>query len=134
MSNGMIVLCGWLLIVLVPATIVGSVLLIVHYRREYKKKNYLGKTTGIIVKIKRGNFERPSCAYVGYSVDDKEYEIHETLKLKIDPIKVKGIWIGQRKTWKIGPVKIGDLVDLQYDIKNPSHAIIVGNDGLRNVD
>ena len=47
--------------------------------------------------------------------------------MKSETIKVGKIPVGQRKTFVIGPLDVGDAVTVKYDEKNPARAIIAGN-------
>lgn len=120
------------LLILVPIIVVGTVLCIIKHRRNRKKKTYLGVTEGRVDEIKIRGLEYPDVIFVTYFVDDVEYHIKEAIKLKSEAIKIGGIPVGQRKTYRMGNVSVGDYITVQYDIQNPAKAIIAKNDGVMN--
>lgn len=136
MSNGLIILlifaiiCLSLLIFLVQALAVFGILLIGKRNRMKKKETYLGKTRGTITRIVDKGIEHPWVIHVQYEVDGIMYEIKETAKMKSKAIKVAGIPVGQRKSFVLGAVREGDLLEIRYDLQHPEKAIIYGNDGM----
>ncbi|HHU02966.1 MAG TPA: hypothetical protein GXZ91_07530 [Christensenellaceae bacterium] len=120
------------LIVIIPTTIVAIVISTVRRNRNKKKKLYSGITKGRIDRIQHKGLDCPDIVYVSYNVNGVEYSIKETLKLKSEAIKLGGIPIGQRKTYKLGKISEGDYVTVQYDEANPQNAIITDNDGIIN--
>lgn len=129
-SDGVMILITFGLIIFVPLAVVMFILLIARNSRERKKKNYKGFAQGTVEKIRPGGPDHPDVLYVSYSVKGVQYQVKETLKLKSEFIKLGGIPIGQRKTYKMGKLAKGDMVTVQYDEKEPSRAIILGNDGM----
>lgn len=129
-SDGAMILIMFGLIVFVPLAIVALVLLTARSRRERKKKNYKGFAQGIVEEIRPGGLDHPDVLCVSYSVDGIQYRVKESLKLKSELIKLGGIPVGQRKTYKMGKLSAGDLVTVQYDERKPGRAIILGNDGM----
>lgn len=50
--------------------------------------------------------------------------------MKSSVIKVAGVPIGQRKTFVLGTVREGDLLEIRYDMQHSEKAILYGNDGM----
>ena len=130
MSDGMMIILIFGLIIIIPIIVVFSVLFASKSIRERKKKTYTGHVKGTVLKIGGGGLERPYIIYVEYTVDGVSYRIKETAKVKTEAIKIGKIPIGQKKKFVIGQISKGDTVDVQYDERNPKKAIISGNDGL----
>lgn len=57
----------------------------------------------------------PWVIYVSYSVNDVNYEIKKSVKLKSETIKIGVIPIGQRKTFVLSAIKEGDRVTVCYE-------------------
>lgn len=53
--------------------------------------------------------------------------------MKSEAIKIGGIPVGQRKSYQMGNISVGDSVTIQYDPSNPAKALIAENDGTVNV-
>lgn len=132
MSDGMMILLFFILIIGVPLVIVLLGLWIYKMGREKKKASYQGMVEGTIVQLKKRGREAPWIIKVNYCVDGMNYQIQETVKLKSQAIRWKGIPIGQRKTFVLGKIKEGDPILIRYDMNDPKRAIIDGNDGLIN--
>lgn len=130
MSDGMMVLLIFAIIIVVPALTVFLILASAKARRKKKIETYTGSTQGLIEKISTRGVDAPWIIYVAYRVDGVEYRIRETAKLKSETIRLGKIPIGQKKTFVLGPVREGDFVTIKYDLNNPAKAIILGNEGL----
>lgn len=130
LSSGAIIILIWGLIIFVPLIAVISILLAVKYNRKRKKQLYTGITQGVIDEIKYRGIDSPDVICVTYCVNNKEYHIKETIKLKSELIKIGVFPVGQRKSYRMGNIATGDMVQIQYDEKNPQRAIISENDGL----
>lgn len=133
MSDGMIILLVFGILILVPLVVVFGVLGCIKLNRKRKVNNYKGCTEGTILKIVDKHAEHPGTITVQYMVSGITYEIRETLKLKSEAIKVGRIPIGQKKTYVLGRIQEGDSITVLYDEKQPQKAIIMGNDGVMNV-
>lgn len=129
MSDGMMILLIFALIILVPLTGVFLVLGISRARRKKKNRNYTGRVYGEVLKIVDRGLDFPWVIHVAYTVNGIEYTMKETAKLKSETIKLGPIPIGQRKTFVMGPVSAGDPVLIRYDEQDPRKAIIDGNEG-----
>lgn len=130
MSDGAMILLIFAILFLVPVLAVFGVLSVSKRKRRRKKKEYLGKTQGKITRIVDKGQDHPWVIHVQYGVDGMTYEIKETAKMKSSVIKVAGVPIGQRKTFVLGAVREGDLLEIRYDMQHPEKAIIYRNDGV----
>lgn len=130
MTDGIVILIFFLVLISGPAAAVGIVFLCLRKNRESKKKAYKGRTVGRVVRIKPGIGHQPAVLFVSYEADGNQYEISETVKLRSQAIRFHGIPIGQQKTWRLGPLQVGDPVTVQYLCENPAFALIAGNDGF----
>ena len=85
----------------------------------------------MVVRFRRGSIDRPASACVCYEVDGQTYECRETVKLRIEPIKIDPIPIGQRKTVKIA-TRTGGRVHMACLQGGPPKAILADNTRLMN--
>lgn len=90
------------------------------------------QTVGNIVDIKCRNSEGVAKITVRYNVNGMEYTIRESLKLISKMIKVGGMPIGQRKVPRLGNVKIGTQLRVQYNPSKPQKAFLSDNVGRIN--
>ena len=97
-----------------------------------KWKHCTEQTTGTVTSIISKNLDSPTMVTVCYSVNDIDYELKDSLKLKSELIKVGKIPIGQKKTRKM-PVEIGSMVTVLYDPNLPSRAYLPDNTGIMNI-
>lgn len=95
-----------------------------------RKRNYRGITQGKVIRIVDKGMDYPWAIHVQYNVNGHDYKIKETAKMKSTAIKIAGIPVGQRKTFVLGNIKEGDLIEIHYDEDHPEKAIIYGNDGV----
>ncbi|MBR4089825.1 MAG: hypothetical protein IKK28_02975 [Mogibacterium sp.] len=130
MGDGAMIIIIFACIIIIPLAVVFIVLGINKSRRRNKYLKYKGVTEGRVLKIVDKGFDYPWVIHVRYNVRDVEYTVKETAKLKSETIKVGKIAVGQRKTFVIGPLDVGDAVTVKYDEKNPARAIIAGNEGV----
>lgn len=130
LSDGAMIIIIFVAIILIPIIIVFIVLGISKNSRRRKKNNYMGITQGRVIRIVDKGLDYPWVIHVQYKVNGIDYEIKETAKMKSTAIKVAGIPVGQRKTFVLGVVKEGDLLEIRYDEAHPERAIIYGNDGV----
>ena len=130
MTEGIVILIFFLLMISGPAIGVGIVLFCLRQNRESKRKAYGGRTVGRVVRIKYRGAHQPPVLFVSYEVDGNQYEISETVKFRSQAIRFYGIPIGQRKTWQLGPLQEGDPVTVHYLCQNPGFAMIAGNDSF----
>lgn len=130
LSDGTMIIIIFASIILIPTLVVFIVLGISKNNRKRKKKNYMGITQGRVTGIENKGMEYPWVIHVRYNVNGIDYEVKETAKMKSKAIKVAGIPVGQRKTFVLGAVKEGDLLEIHYDEAYPERAIIYGNDGV----
>lgn len=130
LSDGAMIIIIFAAIILIPTIIVFIVLGINKNSRKRKKNNYMGITQGRVIRIVDKGLDYPRVIHVQYKVNGIDYEIKETAKMKSTAIKVAGIPVGQRKTFVLGAVKEGDLLEIRYDEAHPEKAIIYGNDGV----
>lgn len=129
LSDGAMIIIIFAAIILITTIVVFIVLGINKNNRKKKKNNYKGITKGRIIRIKNKGLHYPWVIHVQYKVNGIDYEIKETAKMKSTAIKVAGIPVGQRKTFVLGTVKEGDLLEIRYDEAHPERAIIYGNNG-----
>lgn len=130
LSDGAMIIIIFAAIILIPIIIVFIVLGISKISRRRKKNNYMGITQGRVIRIVDKGLDYPWVIHVQYKVNGIDYEIKETAKMKSTAIKIAGIPVGQRKTFVLGDVKEGDLLEIRYDEAHPEKAIIYGNDGV----
>ena len=130
LSNGAMIIIICASIILIPTIVVFIVLGISKNSRKRKKNNYMGITQGRVIRIVDKGLDYPWVIHVQYKVNGIDYEIKETAKMKSMAIKVAGIPVGQRKTFVLGAVKEGDMLEIRYDEAHPEKAIIYGNDGV----
>lgn len=130
LSDGVMIIIIFAAIILIPTIVVFIVLGISKNSRKRKKNNYMGITQGRVIRIVDKGLDYPWVIHVQYKVNGIDYEIKETAKMKSTAIKVAGIPVGQRKTFVLGVVKEGDLLEIHYDEDYPEKAIIYGNDGV----
>ena len=130
LSDGVMIIIIFAAIILIPIIIVFIVLGISKNSRKRKKSNYMGITQGRVIRIVDKGLDYPWVIHVQYKVNGIDYEIKETAKMKSTAIKIAGIPVGQRKTFVLGDVKEGDLLEIRYDETHPERAIIYGNDGV----
>ena len=95
----------------------------------WQKKKCTGETTGEIVGTRwDGDYMH---LHVAYTVDRKEYYLHEQLTYHITEInKIGKIPIGRKATSAIQDIKDGSLVRVLYDPAKPKHAYLPDNDGV----
>lgn len=130
LSDGTMIIIIFAAIILIPTIVVFIVLGICKNGRKRKKNNYMGITQGRVIRIVDKGLDYPWVIHVQYKVNGIDYEIKETAKMKSTAIKIAGIPVGQRKTFVLGAVKEGDLLEIRYDEAHPERAIIYGNDGV----
>lgn len=128
LSDGVMIIIIFAAIILIPTIVVFIVLGISKNSRKRKKNNYMGITQGRVIRIVDKGLDYPWVIHVQYKVNGIDYEIKETAKMKSTAIKVAGIPVGQRKTFVLGDVKEGDLLEIRYDESHPERAVIYHND------
>ena len=133
MNDGMMIFIIFGLIIMLPIIVTAAILCVIKHRRSRKKKIYSGVTKGRVDEIKIKGLDYPNIMYVTYFVDGAEYHIKETVKMKSEAIKIGGIPVGQRNSYQMGNISVGDSVTIQYDPSNPAKALIAENDGTVNV-
>lgn len=89
------------------------------------------RTYGTIIEHKNKGIDYPSVITVEYEVDNKKYKITETVKLVNKVIKLGFLPIGQKKIPKIN-CRVGNVITVIYDEKQPEKAYIDGNNGMIN--
>lgn len=134
MSNLIIVLTGFSLIILISVLIVFIILKVIVLNRQRKMEKYTGLVEGIIIKkiVKRG-IDQPSMVTVEYEVDQCKYQISEAVKLKGQAIKLGPVPIGRKKTPVMGDIQVGSKAKVRYNTENPSQAILQDNKGIMTV-
>lgn len=130
LSDGAKIIIIFAVIILIPAIVVFIILGISKNNRKRKKRNYRGITQGKVIRIVDKGMDYPWVIHVQYNVNGHDYKIKETAKMKSTAIKIAGIPVGQRKTFVLGNIKEGDLIEIHYDEDHPEKAIIYGNDGV----
>lgn len=130
LSDGVKIIIIFAVIILIPAIVVFIILGISKNNRKRKKRNYRGITQGKVIRIVDKGMDYPWVIHVQYNVNGHDYKIKETAKMKSTAIKIAGIPVGQRKTFVLGNIKEGDLIEIHYDEDHPEKAIIYGNDGV----
>ena len=68
--------------------------------------------------------------YVAYTVDEKEYHLHEQLTYHVVRKKIGKIPIGQRGIPAMQEIKDGSPVRVLYDPAKPKHAYLPDNNGV----
>lgn len=130
LSDGVKIIITFAAIILIPTIVVFIILGISKNNRKRKKRNYRGITQGKVIRIVDKGMDYPWVIHVQYNVNGCDYKIKETAKMKSTAIKIAGIPVGQRKTFVLGNIKEGDLIEIHYDEDHPEKAIIYGNDGV----
>lgn len=130
LSDGAKIIIIFAVIILIPAIVVFIIIGISKNNRKRKKRNYRGITQGKVIRIVDKGMDYPWVIHVQYNVNGHDYKIKETAKMKSTAIKIAGIPVGQRKTFVLGNIKEGDLIEIHYDEDHPEKAIIYGNDGV----
>ena len=134
MSHDVImILLIFFIILAVPVAAVFIVLGVNKYSRKKKKQKYTLLVKAQVADIIRKGSDFPDVVCAVYSVNGKQYTVKETLKLKSEAIKIAGVPIGTKKIYVLGSIKKGDTVTVRCDERDPSKAIIDGNDGFVNV-
>ena len=98
-------------------------------KRDRLKTIYKGAADGIVLAVEDKGLEFPWVIHVGYTVDGTVYQIKEFAQLKNSVVKAGKVPIGQRTTFVMGKLEVGDHVQVKYDEADPSKAFIVGNEG-----
>lgn len=129
-DDGIMIILIFASILMIPTAVVFAVLSMSKKNRKRKKESYMGVTQGRISKIVSKGVDAPWVIYVDYHVAGIDHQIKETAKMKSTLIKIGKIPVGQRKTFVMGQVKEGDLVEIRYDTADPSKAILYENDGV----
>ena len=129
-GDGVMIVIIFAALIFIPILVVFTVLGISKSNRRRKKEIYMGITRGRIIKIVDKGSDYPRVIHIRYHVNGIDYEIKETAKMKSSAIRVAGIPVGQRKTFVLGNVREGDLLEVRYDEAHPDKAIIYGNDGV----
>ncbi len=93
-----------------------------------KKKNAV-RTTGIIELLDPGDEGREAYIAVSYMVEEKEYTIRETVRMKSKPIKVGKTTVGHRTRPALGWIKVGSEARVEYDPADPASARLPDNKG-----
>lgn len=70
--------------------------------------------------------------FAEYKVLGKSYQISESVKYKVEPIKLGFLPIGTRKIPRMGTVSVGDSVRIAYNPQQPDRAYLVDNRGFIN--
>ena len=130
LSDGAMIIIIFAAIILIPIIIVFIVLGISKNSRKRKKNNYMGIAQGRVIRIVDKGLDYPWVIHVQYKVNGIDYEIKEKKKMRSTAIKVAGIPVGQRKTFVLGVVKEGDLLEIRYDEAHPERAVTYHNDGV----
>lgn len=68
--------------------------------------------------------------YVAYTVDEKEYHLHEQMTYHVVREKNGKIPIGRRRIPAIQDIKDGSLVKVRYNPGKPKHAYLPDNNGV----
>lgn len=89
-------------------------------------------TKGTIISFVDKGLNSPSIVTVQYEVDQKIYQITETLKYEMSKIKFLGLPIGQKKSFKLKSFQVGAIVEVKYCLSNHADAYIVENEGIIN--
>lgn len=129
MSNLTIIIIVFLLLISVPCIIVAIVIKGSKEKRKKKLRQYTQTTEGSVIKLDNRGIDGPTVVTVAYEVNQCRYEISETVKLKIELIKLGPIPIGQRKRPVMGDVQVGAKVSVCYDSQNPAQALLADNEG-----
>jgi len=106
--------------------------------RKSKKRLCSSITVGEVTQLKVQGLDRPTMITVSYSVNGKDYQITETLKLKSKVKKIGFLPIGQKKISVIEhrtgvEVIKGCEVKVNYNPNTPSMAYITDNIGIFNI-
>ena len=96
----------------------------------FGKKKCTVETEGTATKI----YSKGQITYVEviYCVNDEKYSIKETVKLKIVPIEIDGLAVGQRKKPIIENLHIDAKIPIMYNPHKPECAYIKNNIGFIN--
>lgn len=130
LTDGMMIILIFVIILFIPIIVALIVFAIGRRIRNYKKKRYRGITQGTITKISKKGLDSPWVIHVSYQVNGREYKIKETAKLKSSAIRIGKIPVGQKKTFVLGKIKEGDLLEIHYEETCPEKAFIFRNNGI----
>lgn len=130
LSDGGMIILFFVGIFFIPIIVITLIFMVNKRNRKKKKETYTGKTKGRIIRIVDKGLDHPCIIHVQYHVNGSTYEIKETAKMKCTAIRIGKIPIGQRKTFVLGTIKEGDLLEIRYDELHPKKAIIYENDGI----
>jgi len=98
----------------------------------FGKKN-TAETVGMIEMLDPGDGKGPAYIAVSYMVDEKEYTIKETVKMKSKPIKVGKTVVGQRRLPVMSWIEIGAEVAVRYNTDHPEKASLPRNKGGKSI-
>ena len=94
--------------------------------------NNTERTTGVIVERKNKGLDFPTLITVEYVVNEHIYHITESVKYKVETIKLCGIPIGQKKVSILPATTVGTQLTVVYNPDAPQNACIADNRGNLN--
>ena len=97
-----------------------------------KGKN-TAEAVGMIELLDPGDDKNPAHIAVSYMVNEQEYTIKETVKMKKKPIKVGKQTVGHKILPAMPWVEIGAEVPVRYDSNNPSEGWLPKNKGSKKL-
>ena len=97
------------------------------------KEGIYSETIGVIVSLRDRGLDFPTQIKVQYTVNEKDYLITETIKLRSEIIKLGFIPIGQRRVPRMPETHVGGKALVYYETANPQNAFLAANQGLSNV-
>lgn len=98
----------------------------------FKKKN-TALTVGMIELLDPGDDKSPAYIAVSYMVDEQEYTIRETVKMKNKPIKVGRETVGFKRLPVGSWVEIGAETPVMYDTNDPANGWLPKNKGSKKL-
>ena len=93
------------------------------------KKRCTETVMGKVIKIKDKGVDFPTIITVQYEVNNNQYEISESIKLRCEWVKIGFLPVGQKKYAVMGDTKVGSMASVTYNPDNPQEAYITKNIG-----
>ena len=98
--------------------------------KKHKRENCTSMIDAVITDIRVKGLEAPTMITVQFTIDQVDYQICESIKLKSKMIKIGFLPIGQKKIPVLPNPVIGGYVKVNYNPENPKEAYIRDNIGI----
>lgn len=99
-----------------------------------KRKNtsYM-ETIGVISDLMVRGLDFPTSITVQYAVNGQTYELHDTIKLKNEKIKLGFLTVGQKRVPALGDTHVGSELRVCFNPDDPGDAYLPDNLGKGNI-